>query len=90
MKTVNTYYCTLCGLPECDHSGVKYTETELYVKTEEESEIKQKCWWHPEKVATHIVNLGSTGLDLDTLACDRCASIVRQNSHASIDKLQKQ
>lgn len=38
----------------------------------------QACWWHPQREATYIVNLG-TSLDADTLACDRCAQIVRQS-----------
>lgn len=38
----------------------------------------QMCWWHPQRGATHIVNLG-TPLDLDTSACNKCTEQIRQS-----------
>lgn len=37
----------------------------------------QMCWWHPQREATYIVNLG-TPLDKDTPACNECAEQVKE------------
>lgn len=36
----------------------------------------QNCWWHPQREATYIVNLG-TPLDGNTPACLACAVAVQ-------------
>lgn len=48
--------------------------------------MKEKCWHHPKRDATHISNLG-TQLDLDTPVCEKCAQsiLVSKNQEPPIN-----
>lgn len=51
-----------------------------------------KCYWHPDRPAEYIVNLGMS-IDLDTPACKKCADRVktgirrRTNSTATVRQI---
>jgi hypothetical protein len=38
---------------------------------------QMKCFFHPDREVTHIINHG-TAIDLDTPACDKCAEKVKE------------
>lgn len=44
--------------------------------------MNEKCWHHPRKDATYIINLG-TKINLDSPVCDKCAMAVIADTNQS-------
>lgn len=54
-------------------------------------EIKDeaKCWWHPNRGAKHLVNLGREK-DIDRHACEECVAVVKALARIRVMRKQRQ